>query len=76
VGQLRKQVQPVAADLGQEPALAAAAEQVPDQRDREQLGIGAGRSGTGTLRDQQGAGLDRVINQAVDAASRRAPARG
>jgi hypothetical protein len=66
VGQVREQVQPVAADLVQEPALAAAAEQVPDQRDREKLGIGAGRSGTGTPRDQQGVGLDRVVNQAVD----------
>jgi len=56
----------VAADLGQEPALAAAAEQVPGHRDREKFGIGAGRGGTGTVRDAQGARLDRVINQAVD----------
>jgi hypothetical protein len=57
VRQVREQVQPVAADLGQEAVLAAAAEQVADQRDGEQLGVGAGRSGTGTARDQQRAGL-------------------
>jgi hypothetical protein len=59
-------MRPVAADLGQEPALATAAEQVPDQRDREQFSVCAGRSGTGTTRDQQRARLDGVINQAVD----------
>src|SRR5208282_2555908 len=66
VRQVREQVRPVAADLGQEPALATAAEQVPDQRDREQFSVCAGRSGTGTTRDQQRARLDGVINQAVD----------
>ena len=57
---------PVAADLFQEAVLAAAAKQVPDQGDREQLGVGAGRRGTGTARDQQCACLDGVIDQAVD----------
>ena len=39
---------------------------MPDQRDREQFSVCAGRSGTGTTRDQQRARLDGVINQAVD----------
>jgi hypothetical protein len=63
---VREQVEPVAADLGQEPVLAAAAEQVPDQRDGQQLGVGAARDGAGTARDGQRTRLDRVIDQAVD----------
>ena len=47
VRQVREQVRPVAADLGQEAVLAAAAEQAPDHGDREQFGVGAGRGGTG-----------------------------
>lgn len=43
VRQHREQVAPVPPDLGQEPGLAAPAQQVPDLRDRQQLGIGAGR---------------------------------
>jgi hypothetical protein len=63
---VREQARPVAADLGREPVLAAPAEHVADQCDREELGIGAGRSGTGAARDPQRARLDGVINQAVD----------
>jgi hypothetical protein len=65
-GQVREQAGPVTADLGQEPVLAAAAEQVPDHGDGEKLGVGAGRGRTGTRRDEQGTCLDGVINQAVD----------
>lgn len=45
--QYRKQVSPVAGHLIQEPRLAAAAQQVTHQRDGQQLGIAAGRCGTG-----------------------------
>jgi hypothetical protein len=44
VRQVREQAGPVAADFVQEAVLAAAAEQVPDQGDGQQLGVGAGRS--------------------------------
>jgi hypothetical protein len=63
---VREQVRPVAADLAHEPVLAATAEQVPDQGDGQQLGVGAGRGGPGTARDDQDPALDRVIDQAVD----------
>ncbi|MGH3200192.1 MAG: transposase, partial [Streptosporangiaceae bacterium] len=57
---------PVAADLGQEAVLAAPPEQVPDHGDGQQLGVGAGRDGSRTTRDDQDAGLHRVVDQAVD----------
>jgi hypothetical protein len=47
----REQVPPVPGGLGQEPGLAAPAEQVPDLRDRQQLGVGAGRGGSRPARD-------------------------
>jgi hypothetical protein len=47
VRQHREQVTPVAGHLGQEPGLAAAAQQVPDQRDRQQFGVAAGGFGAG-----------------------------
>ena len=43
VRQPREQVRPVPGHLGQEPGLAAPAQQVPHQRDGQQLGVAAGR---------------------------------
>jgi hypothetical protein len=40
-------VRPIARDLGQEARLAAPAQQVPDQRDGQQLGVAAGGTGPG-----------------------------
>jgi len=65
VRQVREHVRPIAADLGQEPILAAAAKQMADQSDGQQLGVSAGRGGAGAARDGQDAGFDRVIDQAV-----------
>jgi len=65
-GQDREQVAPVAGDLGQEPGLAAPPDQVPDLRDRQQLGIGAGRGGPRPGRDLDRPGQDQVVNQYVD----------
>jgi hypothetical protein len=59
-------VAPVPRDLGQEACLAAPAEQVPDLRDRQQLGIGAGRSRPRAARDDDRPGQDQVMNQHVD----------
>jgi hypothetical protein len=42
-----EQVAPVAGHLGEEPGLAAPAEQVPHYRDGQQLGISAGRDRSG-----------------------------
>jgi hypothetical protein len=63
---VREQAGPVASDLGQEAVLAAAAEQVPYQRDAKKLGVGTVRSRAGPARNPQVAGRDRVIDQAVD----------
>jgi len=65
VRQPREQVCPVPGHLGQEPGLAAPPEQVPHQRDRQQLGVGAGRRRTRPGRDDDRAGADRVINQHI-----------
>ena len=56
VRQPREQVRPVAGDLGQEPGLAAAAQQVPHQRDGQQLGVAAGRRRARPGRDRDGPG--------------------
>jgi hypothetical protein len=51
VRKAREQVAPVLGDLGEEPGLAAAAEQVPDQGNRQQFGVAAGRSRSRPGRD-------------------------
>ena len=59
-------MRPVARDLGQEPGLAAAAQQVPDQRDGQQLGVAAARSGARAGRDRDDPGSHQVMDQHVD----------
>jgi hypothetical protein len=66
VRQDREQVAPVAGDLGQECGLAAPPQQVPDLRDRQQLGISAGRGGSRAARDPDRPGQDQVVDQHVD----------
>jgi hypothetical protein len=66
VRQDREQVAPVAGDLGQECGLAAPPEQVPDLRDRQQLGIRSGRGGSRAARDPDRPGQDQVVDQHVD----------
>jgi hypothetical protein len=46
VRQPRAQPRPVAGHLGEEPGLAAPAQQMPDHRDGQQLGVAAGRCRT------------------------------
>ena len=66
VRQHREQLAPVARDLGQEPRLAAAAEQMPHQRDGQQLTIAAARHRPRPGRDGDGARGDRVIDHHID----------
>ena len=66
VRQPREQVRPVARHLGQERRLAAAAQQVADLRDGEQLGVAAARSGARAARDRDDPGGHQVIDQHVD----------
>jgi hypothetical protein len=63
--QPREQVRPVAGHLGQEPGLAAPAQQVPRQRDGQQFGVGAGRRRARPGRDGDSPGADRVIDQHI-----------
>jgi len=53
-------------DLGEEPGLAAAAEQVPDQGNRQQFGVAAGRSRSRPGRDRDRADQHQVVDQRVD----------
>ncbi len=57
---------PVAGHLGQEPGLAAAAQQVAYLRDGQQLGVAAGGCGAWAWHDGDGTGGNRVIDQHVD----------
>ena len=66
VRQDREQVAPVSGHLGQEPGLAAAAEQVAHYGDGQQLGVAAGRRRSWPWRDGDGPGCDQVINEYVD----------
>jgi hypothetical protein len=63
--QPREQARPVPGHLGQEPGLAPPAQQVPDQRDGQQLGVGAYRRRARPGRDSHSPGADRVIDQHV-----------
>jgi hypothetical protein len=65
VRQFREQVRPVPGHLGQEPGLAAPPQQVPDQRDGQQLRVGARWCRARPGRDGDGLGADRVIDQHV-----------
>ena len=65
VRQPREQVSPVPGHLGQEPGLAAPAQQVPHQRDGQQLGVAAGRRRARPGRNRDGPAADRVIDQHV-----------
>jgi len=62
VRQGREQVRPIPGRLGQEPGLAAPAWQMPHQRNRQQLGVTAGRRRTRPGPDGDGARADRVID--------------
>ncbi len=66
VRQPREQVRPVPGHLGQEPGLAAPAQQMPDYRDGQQLGVTAGRFRSRPGRDGDGPGRDQVVDQHVD----------
>jgi hypothetical protein len=66
VRQDREQMPPVPGDLGQEGGLTAPAEQVADLRDRQQLGIGAGRGRARPAWDLDRPGKDQVVDQHVD----------
>jgi hypothetical protein len=66
VRQPGEQVRPVARHLGQEARLAAAAQQMPDLRDGQQLGVAAARSRARSRRDRDDPGSYQVINQHVD----------
>ena len=58
----------VTANLGQEPGLAATVAQMPDQHDRDDLGVAATGHGSGPGRDHHLPGGDQAIGQgaAVD----------
>ncbi len=64
--QVREQVCPVPRHLGQQTRLAAAAQQVTDLRDGQQLGVTAGRSRSRPRRDRDNPGSHQVIDQHVD----------
>jgi hypothetical protein len=66
VRQHREQAAPVAGHFGQEAGLAAAAEQVPDHHDGQQLGVAAGRGRSRTRRDRDRPSGYQVVNQHVD----------
>ena len=66
VRQLREQVRPVPGYLGQEPGLAAPAQQVPHHGDGERPGVAAGRFRPRPGRDGDGPGSDQVVDQHVD----------
>ena len=66
VRQYREQVRPVAGHLGEEPGLAAAAQQHAHLGDRQDLRVGAAGRPPGPRRDDDGPGLDRIIDQHVD----------
>ena len=66
VRQAGEKVRPVARDLGQERGLAAAAQQVADLRDGQQLGVAARRSGARAGRDRDDPVSYQVVDQHVD----------
>jgi hypothetical protein len=59
-------LKPLSASRSRERGLAAPPEQVPDLRDRQQLGVGAGQRRTGAARDPDLPGQDQVVNQHVN----------
>ena len=67
VRQVREQMGPVARDFGQETRLAAAAQQVADLGDGQQLGVTAGRSRARAGRDRDDPCSYQVVDQHVDA---------
>jgi len=66
VRQAREQVRPVAGHLGQERGFATPAQQQAHLGDRQDLRVGAAGYWPGPRRDDDGPGLDRVIDDGIN----------